>query len=133
MGVAAGVGSSYLSSTLNRYHYEIIKTNNMRIIAVNIGTTKIEFYNSMWTGVESIYANGELVSKKFSFLGADHAFDVAENGELVHYVLTTGIGWMGATTELTRNGVPIIETGGGERRRTIHTSKKRSLLESEYV
>lgn len=105
----------------------------MRIIAVNIGTTKIEFYNSMWTGVESIYANGELVSKGFSFLGMDHHFDVEENGELVHYVLTTGLGWMGATAELTRDGVPILETGGGERGRTIHRIKKQSAVDSEFV
>lgn len=105
----------------------------MRIIAINIGTTKIEFYNSMWTGVELIYVNEELVSKQFSLLGTDHHFKVEENGELVHYVLTSGLGWMGITTELTRNGVPIIETGGSYQSRTIHTTKRRAAVESEYI
>jgi len=83
----------------------------MRIIVVNIGDTTIEFDNNMWTGHESIYVNGELVSRKFSFFGIDHVFDVEEDGEWVEYVLTTGIGWTGITADITRNGVPIVESG----------------------
>ena len=34
----------------------------------------------MWTGKEYIYVNGELVSKKFSWFGIDHVFEVEEEG-----------------------------------------------------
>jgi len=83
----------------------------MRIISANIGNTRIEFDNDMWTGHENIYVNGELVSRKFSWFGTDHIFDVEEDGVWVEYVLTTGFGWNGLTTEITRNGVPILESG----------------------
>jgi len=85
----------------------------MRILSVNLGTTKIVFDNSIWTGIERIYVNGELVSKKFSWFGTDHPFQVNENGETVRYVLTSGYnGWTcTATGRLFRNGVLIAESG----------------------
>lgn len=83
----------------------------MRIISVNIGDTIIEFDNDMWTGHENIYVNGELVSRKFSWFGTDHIFEVEENGVWVEYVLTTGFGWMGITADITRDGIPIVESG----------------------
>ena len=82
----------------------------MRILSVNLGTTKIVFDNSIWTGIERIYVNGELVSKKFSWFGTDHHFEVEENGELAKYTLTTGYGWMGITNRLTRNGAMIVDS-----------------------
>ena len=84
----------------------------MRVITVNIGQTNIEFDNCMWTGYESIYVNGKLVSKKFSVFGQDHSFDVAENGTWARYLLTVRFGLTGIKTDLFRNGVPIIESGG---------------------
>lgn len=83
----------------------------MKILSVNIGGTRIEFDNNMWTGHESIYVNEELISKKFSFFGTDHIFDVEEDGEWVEYVLTTGYGWQGIKTKITRNGITIIDSG----------------------
>lgn len=83
----------------------------MKIIVVNIGDTRIEFDNNMWTGHENIYVNGKLVSRKFSFFGTDHVFDVEEDGELIEYILTTGFGWQGITARITRNGIPIVESG----------------------
>ena len=52
----------------------------MKIIVVNIGDTIIEFDNDMWTGHENIYVNGALVSRKFSWFGTDHIFEVKEDG-----------------------------------------------------
>jgi len=84
----------------------------MKIFAVNIGQTYIEFYNNMWTGHESIYVNGELVSKKWSFFGTSHHFEVEEADGWAAYKLMTGISLMGVTTSLKRNGVFLIEGGG---------------------
>jgi len=64
----------------------------MKIISVNIGNTNITFDNCMWTGKEYIYVNGKLVSKKFSWFGTDHVFEVEEEGVWVEYILTTGFG-----------------------------------------
>lgn len=95
----------------------------MRIISVNIGDTHIEFDNDMWTGHENIYVNGELVSRKFSWFGTDHFFEVEEDGVWVDYVLTTGFGWRGLTTEITRNGVLILEASGMDKYYEIPTSE----------
>ena len=84
----------------------------MKIFAVNIGQTYIEFYNNMWTGHETIYVNGELVSKKWAFFGTSHHFEVKEVDGWATYKLITGLGWMGVTTSLKRNGIFIIEGGG---------------------
>ena len=84
----------------------------MKIFAVNIGRTNIEFHNNMWTGHKSIFVNGDLVSKKFSFFGTNHFFEVEEADEVAEYILTTGLRLMGVTTSLSRNGVFIIEGGG---------------------
>ena len=83
----------------------------MRILSVNIGTTNVVFDNNMWSGKEYVYVNGKLVSKKFSWFGTDHLFEVEENGEQAKYILTTGYGWMGITNRLTRNGVIIVDSG----------------------
>jgi len=84
----------------------------MKIFAINIGQTNIEFHNNMWTGHESIYVNGKLVSKKWSFFGTNHLFQVEEEEGWVDYVLTTGIGLMGVTTSLNRNGIAVVEGCG---------------------
>lgn len=83
----------------------------MRIISVNINGTIIEFDNDMWTGHENIYVNGELVSRKFSWFGTDHIFEVEEDGVWVEYIVTTGFGWMGITADITRNGVLLVDSG----------------------
>jgi len=82
----------------------------MKIISVNINGTNIRFDNCMWTGYEKIYVNGELVSKKFSWFGMDHFFEVEEDGEWVDYVLTTVMGWSGITTDIKRNGVQVFDS-----------------------
>jgi len=66
----------------------------------------------MWSGYESIYFNGLLVSKKFSWFGMGHVFEIEENGEWVEYIVTTGFGWRGITADVRRNGVYLIKGGG---------------------
>ena len=105
----------------------------MRIITVNIGKTKIEFFNNMWNGYESIFVNGKLVSKKFSFFGVDHKFEVEEDGEWVAYVLTTGFGMEGITADLSRNGIPLLKKGKTGLELSIDKSGARSYRSEELV
>ena len=98
----------------------------MRIISVKIADTIIEFDNDMWTGHENIYVNGELVSRKFSWFGTDHIFEVEEDGVWVEYILTTGFGWLGIIADITRNGVSIVESG----RNGMHLSVTNRALEA---
>jgi len=83
----------------------------MRIISVNVGRTNIVFDNCMWTGYESIYVNGELVSKKFSWFGRNHVFEVEEDGAWVTYRVKTGFGWVGTKAAIYRNEVCLVKDG----------------------
>lgn len=103
----------------------------MKIISVNINGTNIRFDNCMWTGYESIYVNGELVSKKFSWWGMDHFFEVEEDGVWVDYVLTTGIGWGGVTTDIKRNGIPVLVSGTKEVHLSLSAPSSKHVLYNE--
>lgn len=106
----------------------------MKIIEVNVGTTKIEFHHSMWTRQQYIYVNDKLVSKKFAWFGVKHRFSVKEQGELVDYVLSSGLGWTRIKTTLIRNGVVMLKTGGSScTTMTIPELAGRSILKNEYV
>jgi len=83
----------------------------MRIISVNVGRTNIVFDNCMWTGYESIYVNGELVSKKFSWFGRNHVFEVEEDGAWVTYRVKTGSGLISIKAAIYRNEVCLVKAG----------------------
>ena len=50
----------------------------------------IEIHNN-WRGVQTVFVNKKIVSKKFSFAGTEHLFDLLEDGKEVAYILTTKI------------------------------------------
>ncbi len=65
----------------------------------------IEFHND-WKGVETVFANKQVVAKKFVFKGADHAFKIYEQGIAQNYILTSKIGVFGQKViDLRRNGM----------------------------
>lgn len=77
-------------------HAKIIEENNL-----------IEFHNS-WTGEESVYLNGQLVSKKSSILGTSHSFEMNQPGEVIRYILTSKISSeLQVKLDLIRNGVIV--------------------------
>ena len=82
----------------------------MKIVTVNVGTTSIEVNNNNWTGQESVFANGKLVSKQFSFFGSNHEFQVMENGASVDYVVSVGLNWMMVTIKIVRDGVVLLDS-----------------------
>ena len=64
----------------------------------------IEFHND-WKGVETVYANHQVVAKKFVFTGADHKFKIYEKGIAQDYTLTSKLGVFGQKViDLRRNG-----------------------------
>ena len=66
---------------------------------------QIEFHNS-WTGEESVYLNGQLVSRKSSILGTSHSFEMNQSGEVIRYILTSKVSSdLQVKLDLIRNGV----------------------------
>lgn len=54
------------------------------------GNLIIEFHNN-WLGEETVFVNGQMVSKKSSIMGADHHFTILENGSMARYALTSKV------------------------------------------
>jgi hypothetical protein len=80
----------------------------MRYLTLNIAeNTQLSIDNSM-TGVETIYMNEKIVSKKFSFWGAKHIFNREENGEYVNYEVKIGLNFTGIGYNIYRNNEPIL-------------------------
>ena len=82
----------------------------MKLVTVNVGTTSIEVKNNKWSGRESIFVNGKLVSKQFSIFGSNHKFQVTENGASVDYVVVIGLNWLMATVKIIRAGVVLMDS-----------------------
>lgn len=76
----------------------------MRTVVHNGHT--IEIPGMTATGREDVRYNGELVSSKYSILGARHEFEVQEDGAAVSYEVKLGMRWHGLTgwAYLKRNG-----------------------------
>ena len=69
-------------------HFGTIKRNEttMKIASLAIGNNTIEAYNSMWTGIETVYFNGIRVSKQFNWFVGIHEFQVmADDGVNTDY------------------------------------------------
>jgi len=66
--------------------------------------TIIEFNND-WSGMETVTANGRVVSQKSSVRGTNHYFTVVENRRQVRYILTSKVDMLGQVyLDLRRNG-----------------------------
>ena len=60
---------------------------------------------SLFSGKETIYYNGEVVSQIKSFWGSVHLFEVKENGAKALYEVKVGLGFpVRATVVISRNG-----------------------------
>jgi tetratricopeptide (TPR) repeat protein len=62
----------------------------MQYLELKLGDNIVSIYNS-WMGEEEVKLNGQLVSKISSILGANHHFDIFENGNKKSCNLTTKI------------------------------------------
>lgn len=80
----------------------------MRYLMLNISKGQILSIDNSMTGVESVYMNDDLVSKKFSFLGAKHTFSREENGENIDYEVKIGLNFTGIGYNIYRDGDPVL-------------------------
>lgn len=80
----------------------------MQYQKLSSGKTIIEFHNN-WLGEETVIVNGQIVSKKFSILGAHHPFTVMEEGKKIRYVLISKLNGIEVLLDLKRNGKLIHE------------------------
>jgi len=72
---------------------------------LNYNGHTIEAPGSTLSGMERVRYNGELVSSKWSILGAEHTFEAVEDGSQVEYLVSIGTRWhgFGATCMIYRN------------------------------
>jgi hypothetical protein len=77
--------------------------------SIMVNGHEIRFDNSV-TGAESVYYDGELVSRQRTLNGGEHRFTVEEDGGPVDYVLTSRLRWHGLSfwLTLTRNGTEVF-------------------------
>jgi len=73
--------------------------------SIYIDNLRIEIHNNL-LGRETIKVNDEIVSSKYSLLGAKHSFKFEE----VDFELTLRTTIFGVVFDLSKNGVPIIES-----------------------
>ena len=78
----------------------------MRILSLPIGEDLLEVHNSMWTGEEKVYFNGQLASSGYSILGKSHYFtvDAADGNGSDKFRVEIGMSWIGSiTVDVFRN------------------------------
>ena len=76
----------------------------MRILVVNGNKKEIDLI-SLFSGKETVYYNGEIVSQKKSLLGSLHSFIVKENGVDVKYEIKVALGFpLKPTVVINRDG-----------------------------
>lgn len=76
----------------------------MRILVVNGNKIEIDLL-SLFSGKETVYYNGEIVSQMKSLWGSVHVFTVKENGVEAQYEIKVGMGFpIRATVVISRNG-----------------------------
>lgn len=81
----------------------------MKYTTIHLGTNKIELYNTL-LGKETVKVNGEIVSSKYSMLGAEHVFTINEEGQQVNCTVQFGFGMNGIVFDLHKAGQPVIES-----------------------
>lgn len=74
---------------------------------LDAGQSIIEFHND-FTGLETVTANGQVVSKKSSIKGTNHYFTVVENRQQVRYILTSKVNILGQVLLDLRRGGRVV-------------------------
>ena len=65
--------------------------------------------NTWFSPVEIVRHDGKEMSRKTSWLGTLHSFDVQENGGPAKYEVKTFFGWSGVGCTVRRNGELLYE------------------------
>ena len=77
----------------------------MRLLSLPINDDLLEVHNSIWSGVESIYFNGQLASSGFSMFGRHHYFtvDAADGDGIDKFRVEISMTWSGIVVDVFRN------------------------------
>lgn len=78
--------------------FRILKEKFMRVLVVNGNKIEIDLL-SLFSGKETVYYNGEIVSQTKSMWGSLHAFNVIENEKEVSYNISVKARW----------GLPLVK------------------------
>lgn len=81
----------------------------MLVITLYYQDQKIEFFN-MWLGKETIKVDGQTVSTKRSFLGAENKFVIYSEGREKSCRFNTGLGYGGIVYDFYVDGNTILES-----------------------
>jgi hypothetical protein len=84
----------------------------MKFTTIYLGENTIEISNSI-LGKEVIRVNDKIVSSKYSILGANHNFQILENGIELYCQINISLGINGVVYDFYKNGKPIIESPKG--------------------
>lgn len=95
----------------------------MKLATLAIGNDVIEAHNNMWSGVETVYFNGEQVSSQFNWFHGIHKFSVlAEDGfDYDHYRVDFRFSFSSAsavTVDIFKNGICVLDQSGTNHRYT---------------
>jgi len=89
----------------------------MKLATLSIGNNLIEAHNNMWTGVETVFFNGQKVSEQFNWFHGIHKFSVpAEDGMADdHYQVDFRIDFTkssAVSVDMYKNGECILDQSG---------------------
>jgi hypothetical protein len=85
-----------------------MKLSNKVLTVFTAAEQRIDIYNS-WLGTETIYYNGEMVSKKNSIFGEQHHFAITTKNETKHYLVNIAYRWpMRIGFDVFENGKAIV-------------------------
>ena len=93
----------------------------MKLATLHIGNDVIEAHNNMWTGVETVYFNGQQVAKAFNWFHGVHKFTVlADDGfSYDHYQVDFRFDFKSASAvsvDMYLNGECILDQSGTNHR-----------------
>lgn len=93
----------------------------MKLATLQIGNNVIEAHNNMWTGVETVFFNGQRVSKAFNWFHGVHKFTILADDGLSydHYQVDFRFDFSNAaavSVDMYLNGECILDQSGTNHR-----------------
>jgi len=108
----------------------------MKLVTFPIGNDTIEVYNSLWTGVETVKFNGQVVSKHFNWFKGIHPFRVVnpDTKQTDDYRVEIRFDMSSMTTvnvDIFLNGACIFDQSGRNTAAPIFSSGTRERLQND--
>ena len=99
----------------------------MKLATLSIGNDLIEAHNNMWTGVETVFFNGQKVSEQFNWFHGIHKFSVPSEDGVTddHYQVDFRVDFSkssAVSVDMYKNGECVLDQSG-----TNHRYSKRTV------